>query len=157
MALAQLHGMATRMLDWTENPLLVLWFAVRTESKNDENGVVWLFNPVDADYVDTTKVLSPLDIRKTMVVVPAHANPRVRVQAGRFTVHLFQEIRNRFSPLEKLKSYKPRLKKIEIVSSAFSQIRCDLDRCGINSGSMFPDIGGLAAHVEWQHTKLQDE
>lgn len=162
LALAQHHGMATRLLDWSENPLLALWFAVRKEPNKDKNGVpidgvVWIFSPSSQSYIDTSRSTSPFALTSTKVLLPGHSNTRLRVQSGRFTVHHFIEDKNRFVPLDRHNTYKKYLKKIVIPSKEFQQLRCDLDRCGINSGTMFPDLSGLAEHVEWQHTLLDDE
>ncbi|WP_321927867.1 FRG domain-containing protein [Paraburkholderia guartelaensis] len=157
LAIAQHHGMATRLLDWTENPLLALWFAVQREAEKQQPGVVWIFNPTNDDYVDPASSASPFALGRTRVLQPRHSNMRLRVQSGRFTVHHFREQDGRFIPLEKHRRYGGQLKKVLIDGSSFMQIRCDLDRCGVNAGTMFPDLGGLAQHVEWQFSLLDDE
>ena len=43
MFIMQHYGIPTRLLDWTENPLVALYFAVETHSQED--GALWILKP----------------------------------------------------------------------------------------------------------------
>jgi hypothetical protein len=157
MSLAQHYGMATRLLDWTENPLLAMWFAVSKPAKDKKPAVVCVLNPEDDDFLDVKAGVTVSEIKRTKILIPRHSNARVRVQAGLFTVHFIGERDQKFTPLASNKHFKKKLDKFIVPAENFAAIRRDLDRCGINSGTMFPDLSGLAAHIEWKHTALDDE
>jgi len=86
LALAQHHGMATRLLDWTRNPLAALWFAVRDSGK-EKYGVVWAFALLESKPLEVTKVENPFEIKETKVFQPTHISNRFIAQAGWFTIH----------------------------------------------------------------------
>lgn len=159
LAIAQHHGLATRLLDWTKNPLAALWFTVRKPPEDSiEHGVVWMFEPRKNDVITPTRIRQdPFEVSRTKVFEPVQVIPRIKSQDGYFTVHKYLRSESRFVPLQRNAQYKPLLKKVEVPAQRFSDIRFQLDRCGVNDGSLFPELDGLATRIEWQCTLLGDE
>lgn len=150
LALAQHHGMATRLLDWTENPLIALWFSMspKLEDMNVEYSVVWGFNVPKEDIIISTDDKDPFKGRMTKIFKPNHITKRISAQFGWFTIHKSNADRE-FVPFEKNEEYSKRLFKIRVYSKCFKEFKARLHTFGINSASMYPDIDGLAKHVEW--------
>jgi hypothetical protein len=150
LALAQHHGMATRLLDWTENPLIALWFSMspKLEDMNVDYSVVWGFNVPKEDIVISTDDKDPFKGRMTKVFKPNHITKRISSQFGWFTIHKGDQDR-KFIPFERNEEYSERLFKIKVESKCFKECKSRLHTFGINSASMYPDIDGLAKHVDW--------
>ena len=91
LAIAQHHGLPTRLLDWTENPLVALWFAFATETNNVKNRVVWAFLPLNDEIVTEKTKGGPYNQTETKVFKPRHTNNRIIAQQGWFTVHKFSK------------------------------------------------------------------
>lgn len=160
LALMQHHGLATRLLDWTANPLAALWFATSKPPKKDNNnerpGVVWIFKPALIDMVDIDKSKDPFQGKRTQVFQPSHVTRRIIAQFGWFTAHKYLDD-GKFVPLEKNRFYKTRLKKIIIPPSLFPELRSRLNRFGVNAGVLFPDLVGLCETIQWENSYLDDE
>ncbi|MEM8543470.1 MAG: hypothetical protein AAGF66_05695, partial [Cyanobacteria bacterium P01_H01_bin.119] len=71
--------------------------------------------------------------------------------------HYFNAEQGNFIALENDPSYASRLRKLIIPSDVFANIRFQIDRVDVKSSTLFPDLDGLCAHIEWVYSSLSDE
>lgn len=158
LAIAQHNGVPTRLLDWSLNPLVALWFAVQCSDKNPDNRIVWAFYYDDPeDIIDTKSIVNPFSIEKTFVYFPEHVFPYIQAQSGVFTVHHRIKESKDFVPLEKIQDADLRLRRIEIPCDWVTTIRFQLDRVAINSSSLFPGLKGIKDKIFYDYKLCDDE
>lgn len=158
LSLAQHHGMATRLLDWTTNPLAAAWFAVSQPCPKDY-GVIWIFEPPKKDIIKAGQAINinPFEGVRSKIFQPNITTTRIQSQNGWFTLHKYHDSTSHFTAFEKNRIYNKYLTKIKIPKREFSSFRFQLDRLGINERSLFPELDGTARYVEWIYTLLDDE
>jgi hypothetical protein len=168
--LMQHYGAPTRLLDWTENPQLGLYFAVK-DSEGLHDAAVWIIDPwwLNDRVLGKAEVLPPgspglaksdpqryrpwlpdrfdvkLRLRKNLpvAVFPNHFAHRIAAQRSCFTIHGLRR-----AGIEKLfRGPKDHVAKIVIPSYATEAIRDELDDYGIDEATIYPDLQGLGAAV----------
>ena len=155
LAIGQHHGLPTRLLDWTKNPLAALWFAV-TEPASDGPGIVWVLQPHQRDILYANGAESPFDGTEIRVFEPRHVSPRIRAQAGLFTVHKRVGATDEIPALQDLPEQRANLLKCIIPAERFATIRAQLMDCGVHAASLFPDLDGVARRVAADHVRSAD-
>lgn len=149
LVLAQHFGMKTRLLDWTSNPLAALFFACNDRTK----GNVYVY-VLDADQFLIDPKKGPFAAGKTQVIQPTLNNPRIIAQHGWFTAHKFSTKTKKFVPLEKNSEIKNAISEIRIPYGARVELLKSLDRHGISSRTLFPDLEGLCKYLNWKHKSI---
>jgi hypothetical protein len=149
LAVAQHHGLATQLLDWTWNPLVAAYFA--SAPPFDVDGVLYCYFP--QLYVDIQVAIGKLDC--VAAYRPRALTLRLVRQDGLFTYHPTSNApltqTQLLPPLEG-----PDLVAICIPSETKASLRETLDIYGINEVNLFPDLDGLSRHVNWE-TRVQVE
>ncbi len=150
LAVAQHHGLPTRLLDWSLNPLAALWFAVAGTSPDKDDGVLWVYKPPSdtlINLLDPSEEPDPFDIDRVYAYYPQHEDLRIRAQSGVFTIHCRKKKNEQFVPFEEANIYKDTLIKILIPSESFEEIKKSLRQCGVHAASLMPNLDGLAAYI----------
>ncbi len=140
LALAQHHGFATRMLDWTMKPLAAAWFAVIEPARGDS--VIYCFKT--GNTVTDTSAKSPFERTGIMQFFPTRVSPRVSRQIGLFTLHCPPTL-----SLDKGMTPLDRLEKIIISAKYRKELLFELNQYGVNSQSLFPNLVGLSRQFNW--------
>ncbi|MGA2408441.1 MAG: FRG domain-containing protein [Bacteroidales bacterium] len=161
LALAQHHGLPTRLLDWSYSALVALWFVVERSSEKNEDGelqdgVIWIMAANVEDFRTDTETTDPLSNKITKIFRSTVVSRRISAQSGVFTVHKINDT-GRIVRFETHEHFKNKLTKLTVPCKSFPLIRKQLDTLGINSSTVFPDMDGFCKHLQWRFAKLDDE
>lgn len=156
----QHFGAPTRLLDFTGNPLIALYFACDDNTQLDKDGVVMVCSfpvfwekqiPVEGVLKDVfpdfnnmfisinQENLSPLiNSSNTLGLSVELKNERIRNQDGYFVLYTYHgEYTKIFNPLEENNCIQERL---IIPSECKRSILQELSRCGINRAFVYPEL-----------------
>ena len=166
--LMQHYGVPTRLLDWSENPFVSIYFAlVGSAATKPTDAAIWMCDPVAwnqavldqisykggvldqsntamRSYAPGTKVdeIPTLPI----MIYGSYNSPRIVAQRGGFALFgqgtkPMEEVYNEDKFPDEI------LKKIEIPSANVPEIRSSLFRKGFTESVVFPDLEGLAKEL----------
>lgn len=154
LLLARHHGIPVRLLDWSSNPLVALYFACADENKLQEPGAIWLCvrkQLTHSHYYDFFRDPTPmLKLKGVRFIYAPHVSPRVAAQSCTFTIQ--------DSPDRDLDAYDPSVQqdddweiqgfvKLKVPPERKIDFILDLERLGITERAMFPDLDGIARAI----------
>jgi hypothetical protein len=132
LALAQHHGVPTRLLDWSESPSVSLFFSVWGNDEDDA-GLYIIRRPDEVGRLRR----NPFKVDKVMFFYPGYVTARLVAQRGLFTVHP--------DPAEPYATGD--MRQIIISKESKPDFRLKLDSSGVHHAAIFADLDGLCRRL----------
>lgn len=170
--LMQHYGLPTNLLDWSESPLIALYFAVE-EGNDDKDGVIWGFDPEQFNRsmghpVETGNQLPMFNFETSLekylpeqakssdaelpiAAIPTKNSSRIAAQHGVFTAHSL----NDNVPIEEIKIQNTDgqnvdpdyIWKYRIPRDRKSAMRSSLSALRIDAFQIFPELSNLKDRI----------
>lgn len=138
MAMAQHHGLPTRLLDWTLHAAAALYFAVEREENGGEDSAIFCVErPVE---IEKHTGPGPFMVKEVMLFRPPHIVSRITAQRSCFTIHPSDYLARKYE-------WTKNLIKLIIPAACREDIRDTLRMLGTHRASLFPDLDGVAAYI----------
>jgi hypothetical protein len=140
LALAQHHGLPTRLLDWTTNPLIAAYFAVAS-APDTHDGKIYAVRIGTVIDTENGPGDGPFATEGVSFLIPPASVTRIAAQRGLFTVHARPG--EAWQPADASEHVVPRPHR--------SFFRRKLFYLGIEPGHIMADLDGLCQTLEWQY------
>ncbi len=153
LAIAQHHGIPTRLLDWTEDPFMAAYFAAQNAST--ESGIsVFALGTVDFFYPETESAITDL---VSLVRAPRARELFIQRQKGLFTMprnaftrhleHQF-DFAKLMETIDAGKKHGSDLRKLILKPSAVDDLRKLLHDKGYRLHSVFPSLSNIVSAIK---------
>ena len=145
---AQHHGLPTRLLDWTEDPMIAMWFALREASPTDSAPEIWVMTPLATDVIDDLKHSRPYAGSRTKAFRAGFNHPRIKAQKSWFTATKFVDKSSMaFIPIERNQTLRKRIQRLRISAFAVPRLQEELKERGYTVAKLMPDTDEVASDI----------
>lgn len=165
--LMQHYGVPTRLLDWSENAFVALWFALGAH-KTGRTPVVWVIDPytLNRQVFSHQKyqggVFSVGDVQligyepkaemsnmnaAPVAVYGTHNSPRIVAQRGVFTI-AGKDTRPLEDFASEFKGKADFISRIDVTTGTAVELASELRGAGFTESMIFPDLEGLARELK---------